>query len=195
MSNWYASSSADLRNAKKLLVELREEVANNGWIHKEKWRVKLTNTFGTECFNLLTAWDPVSVDAILMAQQNVAHREVYGSTLPLPPSTEGVGKENVSQESVTKEDVTKKGARAVKEGESKNLVVDLNANWQMSVKLIDLLRLHVEGLMRIKGLAAEGPDERQSANTLDLGARYATTATRDLERAVSWFQYLKEQNL
>ena len=197
MWNWYASSSADLRNAKKLLVELREEVAKNGWINKEEWRDKLTDTFGTECFNLLTAWDPVSVDEILITRQNVAHSKVHGSKLHLPPSTEGVGKENVSQESVTKEGVTKKGARqdAVKEGESKNLVVDPNANWQMSVKLIDLLRIHVEGLMRIKGLAAEGSDERQSANTVDLGARYATTATRDLERAVSWFQYLKEQNL
>jgi hypothetical protein len=107
-----------------------------------------------------------------------------------------VGKENVSQES-TREGVTEKGTRkdTVKEGESKNSVVDLKANWQMSVKLIDLLRLHVEGLMRVKGMAAEGSDERQSANTLDLGARYATTATRDLERAVLWFQYLKEQNL
>ena len=161
MWNWYASSSADLRNAKKLLVELREEVAKNGWINKEEWRDKLTDTFGTECFNLLTVWDPVSVDEILITRQNVAHSKVHGSKLHLPPSTEGVGKENVSQESVTKEGVTKKGARqdAVKEGESKNLVVDPNANWQMSVKLIDLLRIHVEGLMRIKGLAAEGPDE------------------------------------
>jgi hypothetical protein len=64
----------------------------------------------------------------------------------------------------------------------------------MSRKLIDLLRLHVEGLIRMKE-AAEVLDERQSTNTLDLGARYATTATRDLERAVLWFQYLKEQNL
>jgi hypothetical protein len=84
-------------------VELREEVAKNGWIHKEEWRERLTNTFGTECLDLLTAWDPGSVDAILMAQQNVAHSKLHGSPLHLPPSTEGVGKENVPQESVTKE--------------------------------------------------------------------------------------------
>ena len=198
MSNWYASSAADLRKAKKLLVELGQDVAKNGWIHKEDWRNELTNTFGNECFNLLTAWDPESVDAILLAKQIVEHSKVHGSRLPLPLSTEDLGKENGSQESVTKESVTKKGAgkdAVTQEGESKNLVVDLNANWQMSVKLIDLLRLHVEGFMRIKGLAAEGLDERHSANTLDLGARYATTATRDLERAVLWFQYLKDQNL
>jgi hypothetical protein len=156
MGNRYTSSSADLRNAEKLLVEVGQDVAKNGWIHKEQWRDRLTNAFGTECFNLLTAWDPVSVDAILLAQQNIAHSERFG--LPLPPIS--------------------------KEGEGKNLVVDPNANWQMSCKLIDLLRLHVEGLMRMKAAAAEASDERQSANTLDLGARYATTATRDLERAV-----------
>src|SRR5690242_8102935 len=38
MGNWYASSLADLRNAKKLLVELSQDVAENGWIHKEEWR-------------------------------------------------------------------------------------------------------------------------------------------------------------
>jgi len=165
MSNWYASSAKDLRNAQKLLVDLGQDVAENGWIHKEEWRDRITNTFGAECFNLLTTWDPVSVDAIRLAQQNIAHSERFN--LPL--------------------------SQISKQGE--NPIVDLNANWQMSKKLIDLLRLHVEGLMRIKGLAAEGPDERQSANTLDLGARYAATATRDLERAVFWFQYLKEQNL
>src|SRR6185369_8875093 len=107
MRNWYASSSADLRNAKKLLVELREEVAKNGWIHKEEWRDKLTNTFGTECFNLLTEWDPGSVDAILLARQDIAHSKVHGSQLHLPSTTEGVSsKENVSQD--TKEGVTKK---------------------------------------------------------------------------------------
>lgn len=167
MSNYYASSAADLRNATKLLVELAQEVGTHGWIHKEEWRDRLTNAFGTECFNLLTTWDPVSVDAILLAQQNIAHSERFG--LPLPPIS--------------------------REHEGKNLVVDLNANWQMSRKLIDLLRLHVEGLIRMKRAAAEVPDERQSANALDLGARYVTTATRDLERAVAWFLYLKEQHL
>ena len=52
------------------------------------------------------------MDAILLAQQNIAHSERFD--LPLPPIS--------------------------KEGEGKNLVVDLNANWQMSRKLIDLLR-------------------------------------------------------
>jgi hypothetical protein len=69
MSNYYVSSAADLRNAKKLLVELGQEVGTHGWIHKEEWRDSLTNAFGAECFNLLTAWDPSSVDAILLTQQ------------------------------------------------------------------------------------------------------------------------------
>ena len=50
MRNWYGSSSWDLRNAKKLLVELREEVAKNGWIHKEEWRERLHQHFWHRMF-------------------------------------------------------------------------------------------------------------------------------------------------
>jgi len=50
MSNWYTSSLADLRNAKKLLTEVREEVAKNGWIHKEEWRERLHQHFWHRMF-------------------------------------------------------------------------------------------------------------------------------------------------
>lgn len=168
LSRWYAVSNADLRNAIRLLLELGQEVATNGWRNKEEWRDRLINTFGSECFELFTSWDPMSIQAILMAEHLDDTVKVFNS--PLPPIP----------------DIDSRKQRTL---------VDPKLSWQMSVKLIDLSRYYLEGLARINKLGGDRPDERQGAAALDLGARYATTATRDLERAVAWYQYLKEQHL
>jgi hypothetical protein len=57
------------------------------------------------------------------------------------------------------------------------------------------MKQHLEDLEQIYRRGAGAPGERQDSDTLDLVTRYVTTATRDLERAVKWYQYLKEQQL
>jgi hypothetical protein len=168
LARWYGATNEDLRKAIQLLVELGLEVATMGWLYKEKWRDQLINTFGAECFELFTKWDPMSIDAILMFEHHVAHAEYFD--LPVPPEPDS-------------------------DSRKKRLIVDPKLSWQMSVKLIDLTRHHLEDLARINRLDADVPDARHGAAALDLGARYVTTATRDLERAVAWYQSLKEQRL
>ncbi len=73
--------------------------------------------------------------------------------------------------------------------------MDPALSWQMSVKLIDLMREGLEGVARVRNLGADGTGQERQATALDLAARYYTTATRDLERAVAWYQYLREHRL
>lgn len=168
LAKWYGASNADLRKGIRILMDLGEEVSANGWIHKEDWKHVLTNTFGAECFELFTSWDPMSIDAILMTEHLLAHAKRFDRPLPSEPDMDS---------------------------KKQRFTVDPKLSWQMSAKLIDLTRLHLEELARINRLGRDIPDERQGAPALDLGARYATTSTRELERAVVWYQYLKEQHL
>ena len=74
-------------------------------------------------------------------------------------------------------------------------LVDPSLSLQMAVKLIDLKQHDLESLARISSLVADGTGQEHHATVLDIATRYYTTATRDLERAVNWYQYLKEQHL
>ncbi len=163
-SKWYGASNADLNRAIRLLLELRQDVASHGWIHQERWKDVLINTFGQECFGLLTKWAPMSTSAILMADHLLTHAERFERPLPpIGPDIEG------------------------------RLDVDPHLSWQMSVKLIDLLRQNLEAQARINRLGADDPD--RGVATLDLVTRYVSVAMRDLERAVKWYQDLKAQGL
>ncbi len=164
-TQWYGASGADLRTAIQLLSRLRQDVESNGWIHADDWKPSVIRAFGEEFFSLLTDWVPMNVDAIHMARMVVDHAERYN--LPLRPA-----------------------------GPEKNqLIVDPNLSWQLGIKLIDLTRQHLESLARIGKLNAEGNGQEHRASALELATRYFTSATRELERSVEWYQFLKGQGL
>ena len=56
-------------------------------------------------------------------------------------------------------------------------------------------RQQVEDATKAGKVGAGGADQQQGAAALDLAVRYLTTATRELERAVEWYQDLAEQGL
>jgi hypothetical protein len=165
-ARWYSASNSDIRTAIRVLRNLREDVAANGLIHAEEWKGELTSKFGEEFFEVLTRWNPGNISTLQLAEHLKAHEARFGK--PLPP----LGPDP----------------------EKTKLVVDPKLNWQMIVKLIDLMRQCLEGLVKINAQGADGPDS-QGATALDLAMRYATSATRELERAVKWYQDLKEQGL
>jgi hypothetical protein len=72
---------------------------------------------------------------------------------------------------------------------------DPSLSWQMGIKLIDLMRQHLDDLAKMKRLGADGLTPQHSAAALDLAARYVTTTARELERAVNWLRYLKKKRL
>jgi hypothetical protein len=163
-SRWYGASNADLNRAIRVLLDLRQDVASNGWIHRERWKDVLIKIFGQECFELFTTWTPMSTTSILMAEHLAAHAARFGA--PLPPL----------------------GA------DTERPDIDPRLSWEMSVKLIDLTRQILEGLVRINRLGTDGPDWQGPA-ALELVTRYVSVAMRDLERAVKWYQELRAQGL
>jgi hypothetical protein len=165
LTRWYGESPADLRAAIRFLSELRLDIESNGWIHAEDWKPKVLRMFGEEYFSLLTEWVPMNVDAIHMAQMVTDHAKTY--KLPLPPE----------------------------ESKKDPGIVDPSLSWQLGVKLIDLTRQHLESLGRISRLTAEGTNHEHRASALELATRYLTSATRELERAVAFYQYLKDQGM
>jgi hypothetical protein len=73
-------------------------------------------------------------------------------------------------------------------------LADPKLSWQMGINLIDLARLQMEDLARIRKMG-DGRDQQDGASALDVAVRYVTTASRDLERAVKWFLHLKTEGL
>ncbi len=72
-------------------------------------------------------------------------------------------------------------------------VVDPQLSWQMAIKIIDFTRLQLESLLQINRLESHKGDRDNGLPALDLASRYSTSAERGLERAVQWFQDLKDQ--
>ena len=65
-------------------------------------------------------------------------------------------------------------------------------NWQMAIKLIDEKLQHLDDLLRMNFF--HGDESGEGHVTVDV-TRYFTAASRELERAVRWFQELKAQGL
>jgi hypothetical protein len=162
---WYALGRAELRDASRMLLELRQDIEASGWIHAEHWKEPITKTFDENFYDSLTEWDPGSIDAILMAEHLVAHSKTYN--LPLPEL----------------EEVRK----------SEPAVGDPRSRWQMMVKLIDLKLQQLNDFRRLLDRRSDGGDSQTAASAED--GRYFASACRDLERAVAWYQYLQEQGL
>ena len=64
----------------------------------------------------------------------------------------------------------------------------------MMVKFVDLKLQHLRDLRLLLEGQGSGGDS-QSVASLEIGSRYFTTAGRDLERAVAWFEWIRQQGL
>ena len=164
-TKWYGTRPADLRDAIRLLKEVREDVSENGWIHAEQWKRPVTIAFGDRFFFMLAEWTPSSIDEISLAQKFAA--QAKGSASPLPEKSPGV----------------------------MGVIVDPKLSWQFGLKLIDLMQEHLEDLARISNLADANSGQERGTSALELANRYSTSATREVERAVEWYRTLKEQGL
>lgn len=168
-SQWYGLGGHELQTAKRFLTELAEDLAANGFCHMEDQRERIIRAYGQQFYDSLMEWEPMAnIDDVRLAAMLSAKDKMYGMQLP-PPLEEAMQKEQI--------------------------VVDPRLSLQMAVKLVEERRQHLEDLSRISRLKAYGFNEREGAATFDLGARYLTTAIRDLQGAVRWFLELKAQGL
>jgi len=167
-TSWYGASNGELRAGLTFLSSLLQDVEANGWIHADDWKDRVIKAFGQKFYDSLTEWVPMNISTIQVAEMLSAHAANFSMPLPSTIAPD------------LKNDRT---------------TVDPRLNWQMGAKLIDLMRQHLEGLLRMNRLGTNGNDQEQGAATLDLASRYVTTATRDLERAVKWYMDLKTQGL
>lgn len=188
LPRWYSSGPADLRAAEQLLTKLRADVQQNGWHHAEQWKEALTRTFGGDFYDSLTNWSPGSVDAIRIAEYLTAHA---GTFVGAPPGISGEG-------AAALPGISREGAATLPgiSGEDKVDLqnASLRARWEMMVKLIDLKLQEVRDLRLLLDLGGSGGDS-QSLASLESISRYFTTAGRDLERAVFWFQWIRQEGL
>jgi hypothetical protein len=167
MNRWYGSDRATLREGRRVLSELRQDVQEHGWIHAEDWKEPLTNGFGKEFHDMLNHWAPMSIDAILFAENVTRHAKKF-PTIPLPEAEELANDKRV---------------------------VDPRFKWQMMIKLIDLQDEHLASIAKIYDQGSGASSEAQPGHCLDLNSRYYTAAMRDMHRAVEWYRELKKKNL
>ena len=165
-TKWYYASRADLRTGLRLLSNLHNVVQESGWFHLEELKPEIVRAFGEEFLSLLTHWIPMSPSAIKMANSLAKHAEKF----PLPHPQ-------------------------VVESKNTRVVADPQQSLQMALKLIDLMNEYLESLLRIADLDADSTGQQSRVSAMELATRYYTTATRELERAVNWYQYLKEHQL
>jgi hypothetical protein len=164
---WYLWGRADLNAAAKWLLALRADIEANGWINKDRWKEPMRKIFsGDEFYNLLSDWSPGPITAIFAAEHLAEHQRLFGGFHP----------------------------ELKVENSDPKAVVDPRARWEMMVKIVDLKLQQLNDFRRLLDGRGMGGDS-ESAASVDVGSRYFTTASRDLERAVAWYQYIKQQGL
>lgn len=167
MTKWYGSNRETLRQGRRFLAQLRQDIEEHGWIHAELWKDSTITGFGAEFYDLLSRWAPMSVDTIRLADFLMKHSKTFNASPP-PIIEKAVNDETV--------------------------IVDPALQSQMMIKLISLQDQHLEAIARSyeqRGVASSDAHD----HSMEFAPRYFTTATRDLHRAVDWFQYLKNNNL
>jgi hypothetical protein len=181
MTQWYGSNRETIRQGRRFLAKLREDIEQNGWIHAEEWKDSIIKGFGVEFYELLNKWAPMNLDAVRLAEFLHARSETFKT--PLPASIEMAIGRNTETASTNAETAADEKAK----------IADPALLHQMLVKLTSLEDQHLEALARsYEQRSAAGPGSHDS---VDFSPRYFTTASRDLHRAVDWFQYLKGNNV
>ena len=163
---WYGSGRADLQAASKSLLELRKVIKSSGSLYFEEWKDFLVKAFGPAFYDSLFDWSPVNADAIMLDEVFQAHDKDFVTRCPNLGLPEG----------------------------TKVPTADPRSRWDMMLKIVDIQLQHVRDVRCLFDVR-KGIEGLQDSVAVDAGARYYTTASRDLERAVAWYQELLERGL
>ncbi|MGH9543756.1 MAG: hypothetical protein ACRD23_00925 [Terriglobales bacterium] len=169
-SKWYGSSRSDLQDARKYLTWLRDDVRANSFCHQKDWKDPLIKICGNqEFYDCLEQLKPaLSVDEILSHVAISEKTRIYDMTVW-------------------------KGFEPGSEKEQ--LVAESRSKWEMAVRLIDERKQHLEDLARMNLAPGDDSGERRNGSNVDMITRYLNATTREMERAVRWFQELRAGKL
>jgi hypothetical protein len=158
-------SVAELRAATRMLMDLRTDIQANGWLHAEQWKEPLTKTFGNSEFYDMLESFSPGSIDAILAAE---HLEAHAKTfkMPLPE---------------------------IPSSATEGIPAIGRLRWDMMVKLVDLKLQQLNDFRLLFVGSADGGS--LSTASLDVDSRYFTTASRDLERAVAWYEYIKQQGL
>ena len=132
---------------------------------REDWKGGMDSAFGPDFYEALVKWSPMNPATILVAQSLEMHAKLYGQGNIFPG-----------------------------EAESSKVTMDPNQAREMVGKLLQQQLGFLNDMYRWKQRASESAGA-QNAATVDFAPRYFTTASRDLHRAVNWYNDLKQNDL
>jgi hypothetical protein len=165
-SQFYGIGSGELRVAKRFLEQLREDMESSGFLHVEELKDSITKTYGQECYDSLMQWKPMaSIDDVRLAAALSEKNKRFG--MDHPPQLDDALK-NIQ------------------------VMADPQLMLQMAIKLVEGKMQHLEDLARQRKEQDSGT-ERGGGDVVEGLMRYFTAATRELERAVRWYQELDQQ--
>jgi len=169
-SKWYGSSRSELRAARRFFADLHDEISAQGFLRHEDWKDPLIKTCGHRDFydSLMRLKPEACTDEIRMFDAVSAKGQKYQMSVP-PDYQPGSEKSRVIAES--------------------------RARWEMAVRLVEERMQHLEDLARMNEIPGGASGEEHGGASLDGVTRYLTATTRELERAVRWFQELKDGKL
>jgi hypothetical protein len=150
-----------------MLNGLREDIAHSGDLHLAERKVWIQKTFGDNFYDTLAEWTPVRPDSILMAEQLAGHAEDFNKPLP------GV-------------DQSKQREASLAYG---------RARWEMMVKVVELKSQEIAALSSVLGQLEPETVSQLRFLAIDGVSRHITSAARELERSIDWYQYLLEKRL
>jgi hypothetical protein len=188
---WYGASPDDLNVAIKILQDLQADIASNGAIHLKEKEDTIIRAFGPQFYDALVTWAPMSIDAILLAQQLHEHtRKLTPTPIASGPSAP-TAKPAASTSGPTPSSPESRPSIGATKGQHSKVVVDPQQKWQMMLKLVEFQLQHLLDIRRMRRQATLVPQEVHS----DFVPRYFASASRDLHRAVDWFIYVKSHEL
>lgn len=195
--DWYAGSPQDLRRGIKFLEALHGVVAESGGLHLESLKEQIIKGFGLGFYNALRDWRPMNASAISLANHLVRHAETFKRPLPniydekneVP--VDGIGASLNKSDTPSEKNVDPSPRKNSAPSDRNDVLVDPSQQWQMLVKLVDMQLQHLRDLLR----SGINDPELDTQVLTDFVPRYFTTASRDLQKSVDWFLYLKSQGL
>jgi hypothetical protein len=162
---WSKWGRRELAEAIKCTRSLRADIEESGWVHSEDWRGPLTRMFGGPEFHDMLTQFSPKNIDSVLLQEYLS---AHAATfkMPLPKQDSNLGTADPEVGRV---------------------------QWNCLLAIVDLKLTALEDLRLFLDTRDQGRDEE--INTMECSGRFFTTASRDLERAVQWFQELREQGL
>jgi hypothetical protein len=171
IERWYGSSRADIRAGIRFLEYAMAEFENHGSF-REDTKKFLMSGFGPHFVPLLEKWNTMSKDAILLADMiDSKHKNFRVEEIP---------------------DLDVKSPSTL--GETTKVVIDPMQGRHMVAKLLEERTNFLRELLAITGQNQLG-GKAAAAPGVEFNPRFLADANRELRRALSWYFFLKENNL